>query len=298
MKTRLFTLTLVLLAVAVTAQAYTLQQNFNVDPFSNGWTADVGTSGSAFMYNTTNNVSGTAGYLDCTVWRNNTATGLAHAYIPINQTYLMPNGQNGSATVNDIWIGFDMQFGSGAYSTQQSAIGILNSAQTYANTSTQNTLGLTTYKAASGLQVHSETINGAGQYVNGFVTTNLATIADQVTRRYQAHYYISEGKVYADVKVGTYNDATGLFTANVFSQNGILVYDSAVSWDTVGMNALGIKNLAMTKGTSKAVKFVIDNMYFSTDSEQSMTVPSWVVPEPATIAILALGGLLIRRKRN
>jgi hypothetical protein len=293
MKKRLSTLTLVLLA-AVTAQAYTVTQNFNSDPWTNGW-SKTETASTMFMYNTTNNVSGTAGYIDSTVSRSTSAMGIT--YLPLGQTYYMPNGQNGSANANHLYIGFDLQFGSGAYSTQQVSIGLLNSAQTFSNSATQNSLGLDLCKAAGGMRTRSETINGTGGYVGTSTNTTYATIADQATRRYQVHYYMSGGKVYADIKVGTFDVATGAFTANVFTQNNIQLYDSAVSWDTVGMNALGIKNLYMSTGTSKAVKFVIDNMYFSTDSEQFMDVPAWVVPEPATIAILAFGSLLFRRKK-
>jgi hypothetical protein len=285
------------LAAASSLHAYTITQNFSVDPWSNGWTKVESASAPAvvFNYNTTNMAS-VPGYLDCAVQRS-TAT-LGQAYIPLNTTYFMPNGQSGSATVTDMWLGFDLSFGTGTYSTQQMAIGIFNSSQTYSNSATQNTLGLDLAKATSALRVRSETINSTGGFVGTSTATTMATIGDTVSRRFQVHYYISGGKVYADVKVGVFDDLTGAFTANVFTQNGVLLYDSAVSWDTIGMNAMGIKNLYMTTGTSKTIKFNFDNMYFSTDSEQNMAVPSWVVPEPATMVLLGLGSLLLSRRRH
>jgi len=148
------------------------------------------------------------------------------------------------------------------------------------------------------LRVRSETINASGGLVGTSTNTTMASLADSVSRRYQAHFYMSGGKMYADVKVGTFNDATGALTANVFTQNGILLFDSNVSWNTVGLNALGLKNLYMSTSSGKFGKFNFDNLYFSTDGEQSMSVPSWVVPEPATMAILGIGSLIVIGRRK
>ncbi|MFA5292333.1 MAG: hypothetical protein WC496_04775 [Phycisphaerae bacterium] len=297
MKNRLVILTFVLLSIlACGVQATTVKQNFNADPFSNGWSKAESTY-NVFTYNTTNNVSGTPGYLDCSVQRSNTVLGTA--YIPLGQTYYMPGSQSGTPTVTDMWMGFDLMFANGTFTTQQACIGLINGDATLTNTATQNSLGLDICRTAGALRIRQETDNAAGAFAGTSVGTTMATLDDGLTHRYQVHYYLAgDGKVYADIKLGTFDVGTGAFTSSIFSQNGILLYDSAANWDLYGIDALGIKSLSMATSGTRTVKFVIDNMYFSTDGEQYMAVPSWVVPEPATITMLIIGGLLLRRKNS
>jgi hypothetical protein len=301
MKTRKMVGVAGVLLITVYCGAYTVTYDFAADPWANGWMKTESTY-NAFMYNTTNQVS-SRGYLDCVVQRSTSTLG--QAYIPLDQTYYMPNGQSGSATVTDIWLGFDLGFGARSASTQQFMIGLFNSSQDFANPDTMNALALEPHKnfvpnVSSCLQVYSETSNGG--FVNTLAPTAFGSLYDEATRRFQVHYYIADGMVYADIKVGAVDEMTGIVT-NVFTQNSILVYDSAASWDTVGLNAIGIRSRYASTGTSTSAKkasgkFNFDNLYFSTDGEQNMSAPSWVTPEPATLAMLGLGGLMLARRRN
>ena len=280
MLTRTTVSIIAMLLVAASANAVTITQNFAADP---SWTKYEPTSPAcSFTYMS-------SGYIDATLRRG---PNMGAYFTALDQSYFMPQGQNGAATVSDIYIGVDIMATKNSLAAAQ--IGIFNTptAGAYSTTS----LNSLAFEPFPTLMMRSEKQGPAGYA--GYETSTGVAITTVDTYRWQAHYFMTGANVYAQVKVTKFDALTGVKTV-VADVAPILLFSSSTGgWDTTGMAAFGIRNVYRSTTTSTAVTMAVDNLYFSTDGAVNMANPSWVVPEPATMALLAIGGAVVLRRRK
>lgn len=149
---------------------------------------------------------------------------------------------------------------------------------------------------------------------SGAVDTSSGGLASAIFNSGTWNMHLEKGELNIDIaghSVGNYVETEGKFQAGHIDGRGIVIVDSATfslgdyGWGAVQLNWEGgtgsqsglIADIALPNGGNDFGSYATDN-YNSTNSIISLWADESVVPEPATLCLLGLGGLgLLRRRR-
>ncbi len=217
-----------------------------------------------------------AGYVAATVTRQTGPAGLGAYYVPISQTYFIPD-VNGISTVDEFWLGFDFKYDPATAGVAAGHIGLFNSSSDNSTPSSSllNSIAIVPLDGSKFvLQVEATDAGGARALSQSILS---ATINTTDTYRCKLHIYRASDQTKADVSVYTVDPNN--VVKPVSDDTGLPVVSTDTFWS--GVNALGIRNNCGSISPSKSI-FTVDNMYFSTEDgvvDADLTVPGWLVPD-------------------
>jgi len=274
---KLVLLSLVALIFTVSAQAETIFQQFSSDPTAGSWTT-TGTN-STWTYNG-------AGYLTAR-FKSDTA---AQRYY----TTLASSVTSGT----EFWMSMDVKLNAYTTTSHTNVCGVYNSSSSnnksntlgdsfaYINTSTNRYTVYGNYYDSAGTRTSTTAYNTNATWVG---------YASDMIVRIKTHNMPTLNKAQIDIyQLGTDGSETLIMSTSYSPSSNLNVASSPGAT----FNQFGLGDL--TSSTSAATvyqEFLVDNMYFSTDHADTNTdLPSFI-PEPATLALLGLGALVLRRKK-
>lgn len=299
---------LIVLGLAVSAQAVTICETFDVDPLTHGWTK-IEAGNNQYVYQPTSRLpGGTSGWLQGT---NNMVEFSRY------QTDL---SSYGLTTADEFWMEFDLHIsdlndygaarslvGTGQYSTEaENPIGKLaNAITTYHTRTGTNTTGeyfqvYANYTNAAGSRDICEATDSGDNYYLPWAGYSYGTAAD-LYLRVKFHAYpdpVVTGQTQVDMGIydllgDPFTDLMAHTTNNI--DRNVEVPDGAA----FALNWFGIGGHWGGSSTATAFQtWEYDNLYFSTDQANCLDVQADFVPEPATLALFGLGALALRRRKQ
>jgi len=285
--------------VAGSAKAVTIFETFDSDPTAGSWTSNTGTDGSSYTYQATSYVAGSSsGYLDANVDAKSFTR------------YGTDISSEGLTMDDEWWMSFDVHCNEDYYSSR-AIFGLMELATTnaaevgaklhYSRNTTWDRLSMYLNHADGAGWTNQKSIDAedpAGNYdlpIQGYSYTHL----DELFMRVK---FYSDGDVdsdgFAEVKMEIYDlrgdPDTDLMMSSAWNNDDsppLLVAS------TFALNYFGFGNYDGKSTADYTQLFNLDNFYFSTDAAMAVNPTADFVPEPATLCLLGLGGLIIRRKR-
>jgi hypothetical protein len=258
-------LTLIVSMICASVTAETIFETFDADPTSAGWTSSTPGS-SVFTYNTN-------GFLEASFERS---TSVDRYTTALSQTY---------GRTQEFWWEMDVQIDSAATDSlvKQALFGVFNSSYTNAAGCSAVEFSVPSgSEATDRFDMHFYRNDGGNRYKN-------VGVADFDTAfRVKGHYYnnaSNEGHAQVDI----YDILTGDLVVSSGDQY-ILTAAEEIDFNLFGLGAV---TYASTTGATVAT---IDNLYFSTSGENTNAVDPSFIPEPATLCLLAAGGLFLRQR--
>jgi hypothetical protein len=274
----------VIVGLTAVCPALEITQTFNGGSFPADWTPYVGTnSGDSFANFQTGSLGG---YIDVQFERNNQDDGVAKVFTSLGS--FIPSG-TAAGSVPKFWYQFDARNISCGTSSANIWAGIFNS-----NGDADGLPAAITREGANMRGDAAGTVTTAS--LQGGGTNRTATGGPDI--RVKIYVYPDGTKASHQITVYALDSAGN--ETQLYMDDGITLVGGG-TWlsaaTTVTYDSFGV----VVSPSSSSVKphLLFDNFYFSTDGAFSGAMPvPFVAPEPATMALLSIGGLLFIRRRK
>jgi hypothetical protein len=273
-------------SIAAVCPALVVNETFDGTSAPEGWTSYVGAGGdygSSFAY--------PEGYLESRTGRSDDDNGASYCKISLGDDSVEPfvSGVPGSAVLwnemPEITMSVDIKWlGSVATTDPSTMIGLFNDDGDNDRDPGFNFLGACVAKGSAltrQMIVYLRAFRGDGQgstqkTVTGTAFTMTGAVGD--TYRISMHFYQGETDYLGDITVADLTNSA----IPVQSQTGLLIIGGGWSFER-GLDSFGVHNALGTDALANL--YALDNMNLN-------------IPEPATIAILSIGGLIALRRRK
>jgi hypothetical protein len=283
----------IMVVLAGTARAETIFETFGSDPLTNGW-SKTEAGGTAFNY-----VSG--GYMNVTMDYKDTTyqsrfTKSTASYTKTQEFWMemdIKHGTNSSWTQN----GYYAVMKSGDTSNEKNLIG---DRLFFAYSASANPVGSDRGNRHDVYAYASDATSGVMNKTNPIPYPHLDS--GNECYRSKLHYFYDSvagvGKAEMSIYAINLDGSTGAFQySSSVLDNGVTIGTVVAAGKTLDFDVFGLANRTDNPLYRPAQNMLIDNLYFSTECANLAPVAPAFIPEPATLALLGLGALVLRRKK-